>query len=171
MTNIKIQEQVDQIVTLIEIVEMMQGVRLQGYFLETAKWLRMIAEQDYVAVYDCIVALKARIAIPVGEADIFQMFDKIERDLLKVMVMLEHDQQARMSQVVISAYNRVGRWTSDFEKAVNSFHYEYKERDLNKIVQENKDNPFLGSDMVNSIIQLIINSNYRVISLDKLILK
>lgn len=171
MTNIKIQEQVDQIVTLIEIVEMMQGVRLKSYFLETAKWQRLIAEKDYNAVYDCIVELKSRIQIPVGEADIFQMFDKIERDLLKVMVMLEHDQQSRMSLVVVSAYNRVGRWTSDFEKAVASFHYESKDLELKKIVQANKDNPFLGSDMVNSIIQLIINSNYRVMSLNKLILK
>lgn len=171
MTNIKIQEEVNQILTLIELIGIMQNVRLKDYFLQTSKWQLLISAKDYNAVYVCIIELKSQLVMRKEESDIFQMFDKLERDLLKVMVMIEHETQARFSLVVISAYNRVGRWTDAFEKAVGSFHYESKSDDLYKVIEKNKSNPFLGSDMVNSIIQLIINSNERVIALDNKILK
>lgn len=171
MTTLKIQEEVDQIVTLIDLIEVMQSVRLKGFFLETKHWQNLIVQKDFNAVYECIVTLKSRLIRNEDEADIFQMFDKLERDLIKVMIMLEHDLQSRFSLVAISACNRVGRWTDAFEKVVASFHYESKSCDLYEIMEANKNNPFLGSDMVNSIIQLIINSNYRVIQLDHLIEK
>lgn len=171
MTTLKIQEQVDQIVTLIDLIEIMQSVRLKGFFIETKYWLHLIVQKDFNAVYECIVTLKSRLVRNEDEADIFQMFDKLERDLLKVMVMVEHETQARFALIVISAYNHVGRWTNDFEKAVELSHYENKSVDLSKIIQANEDDPFLGSDMVNSIIQLIINSNYRLIGLDNKIIK
>ena len=171
MTTLKIQEEVDQIVTLIDLIEVMQSVRLKGFFLETKHWQNLIVQKDFTAVYDGIVDLKSRLIRNEDEADIFQMFDKLERDLIKVMIMLEHDSQYRFSLVVISACNRVGRWTDTFEKAVASCHYESKSFELYEIMEENENNPFLGSDMVNSIIDLIIHSNYRVIQLENLIEK
>ena len=171
MINQETQQHVDQIFTLINVVEHIQGVSLKGVFLETAKWRALIAAEEFKAVYDYMVELKASLGRFEAKADIIQMFDKIERDLLKVMVCVEHEYQKNLSDVAISALNRVGRWTSSFERAIESSHYNSKSGDLKKVIKNIEDIPFVGSDMVITLINMIIESNERVVKLDNLIEK
>ena len=171
MINQETQQHVDQIFTLINVVEHIQGVSLKGVFLETAKWRAFIAAEEFKAVYDYMVELKASLGRFEAKADIIQMFDKIERDLLKVMVCVEHEYQKNLSDVAISALNRVGRWTSSFERAIESSHYNSKSGDLKKVIKNIEDIPFVGSDMVITLINMIIESNERVVKLDNLIEK
>lgn len=171
MINKETQQHVDQIMTLINVVELIQGVSLKGVFLETAKWRAFIADEEFKAVYDYMVELKASLDRFEAKSDIIQMFDKIERDLLKVMICVEHEQQHALATVVISSCQRVGRWTSAFERAIESNYYKTKSSDLKSVINKIEELPFLGSDMVVTLVNMIIESNERVIALDKLILK
>lgn len=173
MINKETQQHVNQIVTLINVVELIQGVSLKGCFLQTAKWRELIVLEDFKAVYDCIVELKASLGRFEAKPDIMQMFDKIERDLLKVMICVEHEQQHALAAVVISACNRAGYSTGVFERTIALEYTYYKGKDdtLKSVVQSIEKSPFLGSDMVVTLVNMIIESNERVISLDKLILK
>jgi hypothetical protein len=171
MINKETQQHVDQILTLINVVELIQGVSLKGFFLETSKWRAFIAEEEFKAVYDYIVELKASLERFEAKPDIMQMFDKIERDLLKVMICVEHEQQQALATVVISAFTRAGRWTSSFERAIESSHYASKSDDLKSVINKIEDFSFVGSDMVITLLNMIIESNERVIKLDDLIEK
>lgn len=171
MINKETQQHVDQILTLINVVELIQGISLKGFFLETSKWRGFIASEEFKSLYDCIVELKASLESTEAKPDIMQMFDKIERDLLKVMICVEHEQQKALSTVVISAFNRVCRWTSVFELAIKSINYKNKDGDLKLVIKKIEDLPFIGSDMVITLINIIIESNQRVIKLNDLIEK
>lgn len=169
MINTDIQKHVEQVLTLIDVVELIQGDSLKGCFLETASWRLLVKNKEYSRVYRLIADFQMDIDSFSPKPDIVQMFDQIKRDLVKAMIDLEHDEQNSLIKVVLSAYNQVGKSTNDFEKIVSSFYYESKTKNLQKIITSLENTPFKGSAMVVTLINLIIISNDRVLGLANLI--
>lgn len=171
MTTSKTQKHIDKVLTLINVVEVIQGVSLTGYFLDIAQWRASIEEKDYATVLKAITQVKTNIDAFNPKPDIVQIFDQIERDLLKAMICSEQDMQSSLGTVVISVYSQSGRFSNDFEREIDSFHYESKGVEFKKIINTLTNNPFKGSDMIITLIDLIIESNERVTKLDSLISK
>lgn len=165
MINTDIQKHVEQVLTLIDVVELIQGDSLKGCFLETASWRQLVKNKEYSTVYRLIADFQMDIDSFSPKSDIVQMFDQIKRNLLKAMIDLEHDEQNSLIKVVLSVYNQAGKSTNDFEKIVRSFYYESKTQNLKKIIATLENAPFNGSAMIVTFINLIIISNNRVIGL------
>jgi archaellum biogenesis ATPase FlaH len=162
MNQPDIQLVTSKITMLLKVVENIQGVSLKGCFLDIAKLRGFLADSDYSSALSYVIHTQETIASFKLHLDIVQIFEKIERYLLINLLYFERYYQQDMAYIVIDTYEAVSRYSREFQLAMEYEDTEIKRKALNEVIEGLQADPFKGSDMIITLINLLLDSNERV---------
>lgn len=163
MTSPEIVKSRKETLTLIKVVETIHSVSLKGCFLELSRLKSFVEEEDYKSALDFVIKTQETIGSFNPAPDIVQIFDRLKQNLLVIILFAEKDCQGELVYIILDTYTEAGINSRDFRHAVSQDDFEGKENGLKLVVDDLKANPFKGSEMLVTLVNLIRESTNRAI--------